>query len=165
MAFVSPTSDDVLDLIGFESWDDAGFNEERADFWLPRATLLAKIATGCTHSPSRVDAPDEYLMYVTGVSEMVHYLLVGDDDREERMSPYSSERMGSYSYSKLAQMVGSGLGSGGAVPWFDSMVDLLAIWCAGHDPAISLDTEVVFDEPLPPLDEVVWGTSGRAGVV
>jgi hypothetical protein len=65
---------------------------------LQRAADLFTIATGVSETPVEVV---EARMVQTAILDMAWYLQTAHEDREAEFSPFSSERIGSYSYSKM----------------------------------------------------------------
>lgn len=92
-------------------------NEDWAEASLEQAADLFVIATGVDADPA---TPFERRLVQRAILSLAHYLIVTDEDREAAYSPFSSERIGSYSYSKSAQAVMEGNKLG--VMWFDQAV-------------------------------------------
>ena len=113
---------------------------------LQRATDLMEAATNLHEDPEDELA---FRIMTTGILAMSHAIFVtGGEDREALYSPYSSERMGSYSYSKMMQAVQENRPTG--VPEFDFAVSYLLGLGLDPDatPVNSVAAEDVFDQPL-----------------
>jgi hypothetical protein len=132
--------------------------EDWVDDSLQRATDLASIATGLTEDPT----DDLQLrMLTTGIFAMAHSIFVtSGEDREALYSPFSSERLGSYSYSKSQQAVLAGSATG--VPEFDSMVRYFASIPGIDDndrvPAFRSTSEKVWTGPYGSTSDDTFGT-------
>jgi hypothetical protein len=84
-----------------------------------------------------------------GILAMAHAIYVqGGEDRDAMYSPFSSERIGSYSYSKAMQAVQSRQAT--MVPEFDAAVAYFASLANadGVTPGFQLSTENVFTQPF-----------------
>jgi hypothetical protein len=88
------------------------------DALLEQATDLMFIAVGLTEDP--VDA-QELRITQNGILAMAEALARTQETRAEGFGPFSSERIGSYSYTKLAQSIKQGQPTG--VFWFDQARD------------------------------------------
>jgi hypothetical protein len=109
---------------------------------LQRATDLMQIATGLTEDPT--DELDLRFM-VVGILAQAHAIFVtGGEDREALYSPFSSERIGSYSYSKAMQAVRLGQDTG--IPEFDNAVAHLRVSTDTVGP-FAISSEQVFSQP------------------
>ena len=89
---------------------------------LQAATDLMEIATGI-HS----DFPNntlEYRLMRNGIFDLAWYIGTTMEDRDAMYSPFSSERIGSYSYNKASKAVSMQGDTG--VPFFDMAVAYLA---------------------------------------
>jgi hypothetical protein len=135
--------------------------EEWADDSLSRATDLMSIATGLTADPE--DELTARLVRV-GILAMAHMIYVtSGQDRSVFYNPYSSERIGSYSYSKAQQQVGSGQPTG--VPEFDAAVRYV-LSSAEEGGYFSSSSEEVFEGPFDAVEPVrqvplVWDAWSR----
>lgn len=120
---------------------------------LQRAADLFQIATGVTDTPTDLF---ESRLVKQAILDMAWFLQTRHDDQEEAFSPFSSERIGSYSYAKVAAAAKAGEGTG--VPAFDAAVSYF------NTPAIedmfAVSSEWVFTEGYhdgrPPREEPVW---------
>lgn len=118
--------------------------EEWADNALERATDLMQLAIG----RDQEDPTDELTARLVkeGIIAMAHMLFsTGGEDRENIYSPYSSERLGSYSYSKAQRAVAGSLDTG--VPEFDTAVKMFNSTSDGVS-AFSITSEEVFKSPF-----------------
>jgi hypothetical protein len=111
MALVLPTPQDLVDYK--EGPDDAEA--------LQRAGDLFTLATGITNTPTD---PLALRLIEAAILEMAWYLQTNHEDLEAEFSPFSSERIGSYSYSKMQQAAAQGIKTG--VPAFDIAVAYFA---------------------------------------
>lgn len=96
MALTVPTTDDLLAHMNVEEWVPAE-EEDFAELLLQQATDMMSAATGLTEDPE--DALALRIMR-TGIVDLAFYLYARSEDREALYSPFSSERIGSYSYQK-----------------------------------------------------------------
>lgn len=95
---------------------------ESTDEKLKQAELLFKIATCLVALP---DDPDQYQLAVYGILSMADRLIMSEDWARAEASPFSSETLGSYSYSKAASKAASGQATG--IMWFDLATDKLGV--------------------------------------
>jgi len=98
---------------------------------IAQATLLFKIATCLTQIPD--DAVSQELAK-TAIIALAESLILAQPYAVTMASPFSSETIGSYSYSKMAARVSSAEATG--VPWFDLAVLQLGV-CGENDSAFS----------------------------
>jgi hypothetical protein len=126
-----------------------GAEEDWADDALQRATDLLWMATGIEDDPT-----DDRVLRIETVAilAMAHALYVsGGEDRDAMYSPFSSERLGSYSYSKMLAAVQNKQETG--VPEFDLFVKwfLSQLNADGIYPGFQTTSEKVFDGPYEDL--------------
>lgn len=149
----------------YSFWGDEADDQDvdRATIFLNLAADLLWLGTGLDTDPT--DARLSQLVQYA-ICDMAIYLYVTRDDIDAVYSPFQSERVGSYSYSKsyvqATKAVSKGESTG--VPLFDMLVSYLtdqAITAAGG----LLTSEWVFKKGLPPLfidslgvDPTFWGT-------
>jgi hypothetical protein len=86
-----------------------------------QALLLFKIATGLDSMP---DGETNEELANMGLLAMTDKLYLANQYRESQASPFSSESIGSYSYSKAARQAAAGEDTG--VMWFDLAVSKLS---------------------------------------
>lgn len=154
---ISPTAE-ALDDFSDNSTDDYGTSlKEQA---IQQAMDLLWLATEITEQPT-----DARIARIVnwGILDMAWALLIKTESKTESNSPFSGERIGSYSYQKTRpvgsygrarQAISKGLMAG--VEWFDTAVALL------RNPDSEqnwVTTEQVFTHPYV---EQIWG-SGMAG--
>ena len=96
MALSPPSIDEYESFVHGEMPED----DEWAEAALQQAADLFWLATSLTEYPPDAQS---VRMIKYAMMEMAQYLLVQDDNKTEIFSPYNSERIGSYSYSKLAR--------------------------------------------------------------
>lgn len=113
-SLVIPTIDDLLDYMQEDDDDVVG---EWGDQLLRQAADLFIVATSVTDEPTDTFS---VRMKNNAICSLAHWLLVTNDDRDAQYSPFTSERIGSYSYSKAMQSVTSRQPVG--VLWFDTAV-------------------------------------------
>lgn len=132
---------DVEDLAEFE---EEGYSEEDA-ITLGKGLLLRAIP--CL--PTIYDSLDEaeLLLIKYAILEMAKYLRIEYSNFERATSPFQSETIGSYSYSRLMRSVQAGEETG--VPQFDRAVALIGPKCYaedGSDDVAFATSEQVFQE-------------------
>lgn len=126
---------------------------EWAEYALQHATDLAEVGTGWSETPT--NELHARLLNV-GILSMAHMLYVtGGEDREALYSPYSSERLGSYSYTKAQSAVTSGKPTG--VPEFDYIVDLARSLDTDEGGLFTTEAEAVFKQPYAEAQAVSRG--------
>lgn len=131
-ALVPPGTDELAE---FMAVDESGL-DPRAESMLLQSTDLMAMATGLEVYP---DGRCGRMMR-NGILDMAWSLLVGLANRTEQFSPFNSERIGSYSYSKAAAAVLQGDATG--VPLFDMAVACVAGSAGG---VVSISSEMVFN--------------------
>jgi hypothetical protein len=120
MAFPVYTVDDLAQVTGR---DAASFtNPAFVDQALLQATLLYRIGTNRVDMPGN-DTDDQMVRY--GILFMADAIILSQPYKEQMASPFSSESIGSYSYSKASNAVANGLPTG--VSWFDMAVQLTSL--------------------------------------
>lgn len=92
------------------------------DSALEQATLLFKIATCLNAFP---DNPDDALLAKYAILSMADSIYWVQPFQKTLRNPFSSETIGSYSYSKLSTAVSAGLPTG--VSWFDVGTSKLSV--------------------------------------
>lgn len=105
---------------------------------LQRASDLFRLATGVEDDPTD---PFEARLLRLALLDMAWSLQTIHDDMEEKFSPFSGERIGSYSYNKMQTAVNSREATG--VPGFDSAV---AYFLARDGGLLSVSSEWVFTQ-------------------
>lgn len=124
MALVPPDTKALLAYMRETDWDPPE-QEVWASEALQAATDLMYVATGLTALP----ADEAHARIVTrGIMEMAFAIMVYDDGREAIYSPFTSERIGSYSYQKATDALSADEETG--VRPFDFAVNLIT----GEDP-------------------------------
>lgn len=124
MPLTPPTMDDLAAFTG-ETYEDVTNEEaDHIDTLLQQATDVVWIFTGIDTSP--VDAR---LLRVlnNAIMDLALWLRVQSENRDEVNSPFSSERIGSYSYTKMqqAQSGANGVGDGSGLYWLDLLFRLI----------------------------------------
>lgn len=84
---------------------------------LERASDLFRLATGVTTDPTE---PFERRLVRQALLDMAWYLQTIHEDLEEQFSPFTGERIGSYSYNKAQTAINAREATG--VPGFDTAV-------------------------------------------
>lgn len=136
MAYKTYTVDD---LSSFAGRPKASFHEPyTTDSALPQALLLFKLGT-CLASPDGLSATDLQLVDFAILS-MADAVGLASKYASVAASPFSSETIGSYSYSKAARAVMRGEDTG--VMWFDTAIKRLSVCDTADDTAMSGGIEV-----------------------
>jgi hypothetical protein len=114
---------------------------------LQRATDLMEVAIDVPEDPEDELA---YRIMTTGILSMAHAIyVVSGEDSTALYAPFQSERLGSYSYSKLAQSVSDRAATG--IPGFDQAVryfQTLATANGADTSPFGVTSEHVFAEPM-----------------
>lgn len=116
MSLVPPTVVDLANFTGRASNSFGSFAQEA----LAQATLLFYLATGLSEYPN---TPELLTLSQYGIMDMADKIYLGQQYAETKASPFQSETIGSYSYSKLTNSVKKGNDTG--VTWFDIAVQKL----------------------------------------
>lgn len=151
MALTVPKVDRLALHLRVEDISEAGFEEEWAQDALVESTDLMSMATDLEEDP---DGDLAQRVMTRGIVSMAHYLLVNFDDREAQFSPFSSERIGSYSYSKQQARAAAASGAETGVASFDQAVAYIrgkgelssAFWSCSTEVMGQTNPE---DEPAP----------------
>lgn len=134
MAETALNPPDTGELAEFMAVEESSL-DPRSESMLQQATDLMAMATGLEVYPGGRCSR----MMRMGILDMAWALLVGLANRTEQFSPFNSERIGSYSYSKAAAAVLQGDATG--VPLFDMGVACVA----GGEGTTSISSEKVFN--------------------
>lgn len=139
MALVPPPAPEDLDTFSHGATDvfDAAQKSQAIDM----AASLFWMATGLTEYTD-VEEVDKIIKW--GLLDMAWSLLVKTENKTEQLSGYSSERIGSYSYSMAQKQIQSGHWTG--VEWFAAAIMLLLNATDGAG-AVWSTTEHVFEQP------------------
>lgn len=116
MMLVPPT---VGELANFSGRSSSTFNNY-ADEALAQATLLFYLATDVEEYPSN---PQLAKLAKNGILAMADKIYLSQPYQEAAASPFQSETIGSYSYSRLTSAVKKGDATG--IMWFDLAVNKL----------------------------------------
>jgi hypothetical protein len=116
MSLAPPT---VAELATFSGRDSNSYSDFAVEA-LTQATLLLYLATSLSEYPSD---PDLAKLAKYGILDMADKIYFSQPYREALASPYQSESIGSYSYSKSLAAVKKGDATG--VMWFDLAVNKL----------------------------------------
>lgn len=142
-----------LTLPGEDELDDFSMNEtdrfdgDQKDNAIQQAADLLFIATGLDEDPT--DARTARIVNYA-ILAMAWKLLDVTDNTTEINSPFQSETIGSYSYSKMLASISQGLMTG--VSWFDIAVKMLL--GATTDGTVWSKSENVFSQPFDHNDSV-----------
>lgn len=120
MARLTPPA--IEDLAAFSGQNESIYTDY-ADTCLSQATLLFELASGLDEYPD-AGTPDGDLAS-NAICEMADALYLRLPFRKVLGSPFSSESIGSYSYSKLAPLVAQGIPTG--LGWFDMAITRLGV--------------------------------------
>jgi hypothetical protein len=126
MAYKQYTKQNLADLSGRPVGSYTSFAEKSA---IPQALLLFKIGT-CLASPGELGPIDQELLD-NAIASMADGIYLSQPFMAVAASPFSSETIGSYSYSKVAKAVEQGKETG--IQWFDIAVDRLSVCDVDND--------------------------------
>lgn len=133
----------LADLLTFSRWPSSE-DERRDEDALRRATDLMEVASSVDEDPAPGTTESRILR--DGVLAMAHAMIVRQPDEATIASPYSSEKIGSWSYQKAQNDVLRGLPTG--IWAFDVAVSFL------RGDEVDHSSEAVFAEesfePAPP---------------
>lgn len=119
-----------VELAEFSGRPQDSYDPAYSDNAIAQATLLFKIGTCLASIPD--DNPLAMEMTTYAISAMADYIVLNQPYQDAIAKPFSSETLGSYSYSKMAQSVSDGETTG--VPWFDLAIKQLSV-CDQNDQA------------------------------
>lgn len=145
LAELTPTPEELADFKMLDSVDDLGAPEQAVAAHLRMATAMFILASGIETAPDW-NSPIGTLIK-SGILDMTWYIGTSMESRDESFSPFSSERIGSYSYSIASKKAISGEDTG--VPFFDMALQ----WFKGQiseseaDQIFGLSSEHVFSQP------------------
>lgn len=122
MSITPPTVAELATFTGRPSNTFGDFASEA----LSQATLLLVLATGLDNYP---ESTNEAALAKNGILDMADSIYLSQPYKEATSSPFQSESIGSYSYSKLTKSVKKGDATG--VTWFDMAVSKLRTAGAG----------------------------------
>lgn len=117
MAYPSYTKDDLSDFSGRPSLSYTAYSAQA----ITQAVLLFKIGTCLADFPQGQDGE----LAKMAILSMADSIFLAQKYQEAAASPFNSESIGSYSYSKTAKAVSSGQPTG--IMWFDLAVDKLGV--------------------------------------
>lgn len=106
---------------------------------IQRAADLFTLATGVSSTTTAI----EERLVRSAILEMAWAITTRHEDLEEQFSPFTGERIGSYSYNKAVRSVADGTDTG--VPAFDNAVSYFMA-LALNSKAFATDTEWVFEK-------------------
>lgn len=121
MPYKTYTRQDLADFTGrpLASFPETYVNNSA----IPQALLLFKIGT-CLASPDDL-TPDQQQLVDFAIMSMADSIHLVAPYQTAIASPFNSETIGSYSYSKVAKAIQSGEETG--VMWFDLAIDQLSV--------------------------------------
>jgi hypothetical protein len=140
MSLTLPGADELDD---FSHQETDRFDEDQKDFSIQQAADLLFIATGLDEDPT--DARTARIVNYA-ILAMSWKLLDVTDNTTEINSPFQSETIGSYSYSKMMAAISTGQITG--VAWFDIAVKFLL--GGTDDSGVWYKSENVFEQPFNP---------------
>lgn len=120
MAYKEYTKQSLADFSGRPVTSYTSYAEKSA---IPQALLLFKIGT-CLASPDGL-SDDEQSLVDFAIAAMADAIYLSQPYQAAVASPFNSESIGSYSYSKVAKAVQAGQPTG--VMWFDMAVSQLSV--------------------------------------
>lgn len=109
---------------------ESSFSSEWAEMAFKMGTLLFKYATCLKEFPDDEDDKD---LATYAIVSMADLLYLQKDYAKVLASPFTSESIGSYSYSKAAKQIQSHTATG--VMWFDLAVQRLGVCDLGSSPS------------------------------
>jgi hypothetical protein len=122
MSLTPPT---VADLANFTGRASSSFGDFATEA-LTQATLLFYLATDLDNYPTDINLAN---LAKYGILDMADSLYLSQPYKESTASPFQSETIGSYSYSRLTSSVKKGNATG--VTWFDLAVSKLRASASG----------------------------------
>lgn len=130
-----------IEPVDLESFENEGYSEQDA---LDLAQGLLLVAIPCLETIYEKFSVIQKKTIRFAVLEMAKYIKVDFDNFDRATSPFQSETIGSYSYSKMAASIRSGSATG--VPAFDRAVEQFASMCdlGGLDGGTYVSSEMVF---------------------
>ena len=133
----------ISDVATFSGRPEGLYNPAYTPVALANAFLLFKLATCLTEWPE--DA-DHARLASNAVLELAEADVLAQPYKAALASPFSSETIGSYSYSRTLKRIQSGEPTG--MMWFDMAVQYLGVCETGAD-AVSGGSLQIFDVDLP----------------
>jgi hypothetical protein len=130
MAYKEYSKQDLADFSGRPVASYTSYAEKSA---IPQALLLFKIGT-CLASPGDLSPVHQELLDMAIVS-MADGIYLSQPFMQVKASPFSSETIGSYSYSKVAAAVAAKVETG--IEWFDIATSTLSVCDEIGEPTIS----------------------------
>lgn len=143
LAAVTPTSADLATWKGLESEEELDAPAELVQKHLQLSTAMFLLATGMTKIPDW-SSPIGHVIRA-GILDMAWYIGTTKENQDEIFSPFSSERIGSYSYSKAVKAVQRGEDTD--VPFFDMAVKWFKESVFDGSGTFGLSSEHVFSQP------------------
>lgn len=140
------TKDDLGDFSGRPSQSYSKYSETA----LAQALLLFKIGTCLAQFP---DDPVKSELAKNAILSMADNIFLAQRYQQAAASPFNSETIGSYSYSKTAAAVSSGKPTG--IMWFDLAIEQLSV-CSTLDDGVATGGGIGMFE----YDGVVTASSG-----
>lgn len=113
----------IADLAKFSGRPVGSYTSFATDSAIPQALLLFKIGT-CLASPDALTEVEKELVDMAIIT-MADSIYLSQPFMAVAASPFNSETIGSYSYSKVAKMVAAGAPTG--VMWFDLAITQVSI--------------------------------------
>lgn len=158
MPLTPPSANDLAEFQREEEFDvdDLPF----INMHLQAATDMMEIATRI-HDDFAPNTLERRVMD-RGILDMAWQIGTSLEDRDAMFSPFSSERIGSYSYSKMAGAISKGVKTG--VPFFDLAVEYLSQFSTDTSGVILnsyecvMPAETYYHDPDP-----LFGTYGVSG--
>lgn len=152
---LTPSIEEFAGWRGFEDIEEFDAPTANVETHLRLAASLFYLATQISNVP----APETALGAVirAGIFDMAWFIGTSQETREEQFSPFSSERIGSYNYSKAYRAASNQEETG--VPFFDLAVTHFTQSSTEVAESFALAAEHVFSQPfLSP--ERTWAVYG-----
>lgn len=145
LAEVTPTPKDLATWKGLESEEELDAPLEFINKHLQLSAAMFLLASGMRKSPDWTSPLGHVIR--AAILDMAWYIGTTKENQDEIFSPFSSERIGSYSYSKVTKAVQRGEDTG--VPFFDMALKWFLESLLGEDASASFaaSSEHVFSQP------------------
>ncbi len=140
----------VADLAAFTGRDEASFGPY-AGTALAQSALLFSLVTRLSEYPTD---PDRALLARYAIMQMADRLVLEQPHQVTMASPFASETIGSYSYSKSSSYIKASSGGETGLSWWDLALDMLTAAGAGLVGSGSLSC---FDRDELIQDGVIYG--------
>lgn len=121
--------DNIVTVESLHAFEDSGYTD---DDLMAYAQLLMEEAVPCLPALAPTLKSPHTVLLRAAIIEMVSYLKLEESNFNQSTSPFQSETIGSYSYSKMSSRIRESGDTG--VPAFDRAARILGDLCAAIDP-------------------------------